>query len=200
MSHWLNKIWKDPVWSRVIVVVICNLPVWLWGLFTTSGAQLLGIMVPVWLALLIALGISISSILLLSKVFRSIYGFKPELRLITMVIPEPKPEKILKFPVKCCFKFRNDSCGVVDVRILDYKPDVVTLKGLPVEVLQIWLNPQWCPTKSGVDQVAVLPGQLFQGWIGPDEEQFSSSQVNELKGKIGTLILSVNGALQEFKL
>jgi hypothetical protein len=51
-----------------------------------------------------------------------------------------------------------------------------------------------------VGRIAVLPGQLVQGWIGPDETLFTASQVRKLIGSLGTLVLSVNGELLEYKL
>jgi len=53
---------------------------------------------------------------------------------------------------------------------------------------------EWCPEDQGVDRIAVLPGQLFRAWVGPDESKFSQEQVTKLRGQLGTLVFLIDGA------
>jgi len=75
---------------------------------------------------------------------------------------------------------------------LEYRPGTVTLKSFRLDVLQLQAR-TWLPIDHGLERVAVLPGQLFQAWIGVDEGKFSAGLVNEQRGRIGTLVFSVNG-------
>ena len=59
---------------------------------------------------------------------------------------------------------------------------------------------QWLPADHGVPQVAVLPGQLFKGWIAPDETQYTAAQVRSHFGNLGKLTLKINGELMDFEL
>jgi len=60
-------------------------------------------------------------------------------------------------------------------------------------VLQLDFHGRWFPQPDGVDRIAVLPQQLFRAWVGIDETKFKQDQVNQLRGRIGTLALMVDG-------
>ena len=74
------------------------------------------------------------------------------------------------------------------------------MKTIPSAVLQVQLGTQWLPSDHGVQEVAVLPGQLFKGWIAPDDALYTAAQVRGHLGRLGTLVLKVNGELLEFEL
>lgn len=81
------------------------------------------------------------------------------------------------------------------MRLSDYIPRTVTLRDLPLEILQLRFREQWWPWPDGVDRIAVLLHQSFRAWIGLDETMLSEGQANQLlsRGQIGTLVFSVNG-------
>jgi hypothetical protein len=89
---------------------------------------------------------------------------------------------------------RNDSTICADVRLSAYKPIKVTVKNVPLDVLQLRFGGEWCPRPNGVDRLAVLPGQLFRAWIGIDETKFNDEQAQEhlLQGEVGTLVFTIN--------
>ena len=61
-----------------------------------------------------------------------------------------------------------------------------------LSVLQIKFN-RYFPEPDSAERIAVLPRQLFRAWIGIDETKFTDTQIMNLRGKIGTFVLSVNG-------
>ncbi len=200
MGEKLKKIWHDPVWSKVIAALILTILSLLGGTLWKSGASVFGISVPLWLVVVVAAGTFAVSVVMMSGILRSIYGFTPELNLVSEIIPDPDPNQAWTFPLKCFVQFRNDSRGCIDVSISDYEPQAVTLKSLGIAVLQVQLNQKWLPADHGMNRLAVLPGQLLQGWIAPDETKFNSTQVRNLKGSLGTLTLLVNGKKLKYKL
>lgn len=194
MSKWLSKFWRDPVWSAVLAAVIAA------GILEavkrlSSGHSdgwpdfFRAYQIPFWL--------------LISLIFLTFLGFalfwwrkdqllQPKIALTDVTTRPPATEKGITYPLKCRVQFRNDSTLCADVSISGYKPDTVTIKKFLADVLQIKLR-EWEPSDHGVDRLAVLPGQFFQAWIGVDESKFNAEQVSKLRGRIGTLILMVNG-------
>ncbi len=195
----ITKIWHD-VLSRVIAGVILALLATVWAVHFNWWPRLLSTYpIPVWLLLLIAL-IFLSFAFLLSRQNLSLSAAKernrPDLepkitKIDTLTVP-PNPSLTLAFPLKCYVQLRNDSALCADVRLLEYRPGTVTLKSFRLDVLQLQAR-TWLPIDHGLERVAVLPGQLFQAWIGVDEGKFSAGLVNEQRGRIGTLVFSVNG-------
>jgi hypothetical protein len=206
MKETFKAIWIDPVWSKVIATLVAAAILTsiaaLWDKYTKSGFKLsqITVVLPLWFLIVLLVGSFIFSVLILSKVLRSKYSFAPTIKLTGVEVPDPIPNPPMSFPVKCHFTFRNDSQGCIDVAVSDFEPEAVTLKNLPIAVFQIQLNQRWLPEDHGVSRIAVLPGQLFRGWIAPDEDRFSSTQARILVGRLGTLVLSVNGRVVRQKL
>jgi hypothetical protein len=103
-------------------------------------------------------------------------------------------------PLKLRFHLRNDSTVPLDVKYQDYRPELITLKKVVSEVFQIRMAGAWLPQPDGLGQIAVLPFQQFAGWIAVDEGRFNKGQVEDVRGRIGTLVLLVNGQKIEIKL
>jgi hypothetical protein len=200
MLKTLKWIWHDPVWSKVIAVAIVTL-------FGATGVHfdwwrrlLIPYTIPAWLlALLIALTfLSLALFLWKRHQFGEATKDRTESELesnitkIDITIPPVDKSRSLTYPLKCSVQLRNDSATCADVRISAYRPGTVTLKAFVIDVLQIKLR-DWTPSDHGVDRLAVLPGQLFRAWIGVDDSKFTADQLNLLRGKIGTLVLLVNG-------
>jgi hypothetical protein len=97
----------------------------------------------------------------------------------------------LKYPLKCYVTLRNKSSECIDVSLSNYLPGNVTLKDFSSDVLQLRFKGWW--PQPGVERISVLPGQLFRAWVGPNERKFNEEQVNSLRGRIGTLVFSING-------
>jgi hypothetical protein len=106
----------------------------------------------------------------------------------------------LAYPLKLRMHLRNDSTVTVDVQLQEYRPELITVKGFPIEVFQIRLRDSWYPKEHGAGRIALYPGQQFQAWIGLDEGKFNKAQVEGHRGRIGTLVLLVNGQNVEIKL
>lgn len=104
------------------------------------------------------------------------------------------------YPLKLRMHLRNDSAVTVDIQLQEYRPELVTVKGFPTEVLQVRLRDLWYPKEHGVGRIALYPGQQFEAWIAPDESKFNKAQVEGYRGRIGTVILLVNGQGVEIKL
>jgi hypothetical protein len=68
MSNTLKKLWNDPVWSKVIAGVILPGLAFAWGKWTASGSKVLGIRVPLWLAIVAAVAVIVSRWLVFSIV------------------------------------------------------------------------------------------------------------------------------------
>ncbi len=154
MREKLKKVWHDPVWSKVIATGIAGGIVALWAISSGSGSRFWGLVVPLWLVVVISVGAFIVSILILSKLLRATYGFEPQLKLMGVRVTDPNPNQALSFPVKCYFQFRNDSPGCIDVSVSDYMAQAVTLKSLPMGVLQVQYHQQWLPGDQGMPRVA----------------------------------------------
>lgn len=104
------------------------------------------------------------------------------------------------FPLKLRMQFRNDSATAIDVQLRDYRPELITLKSFPTEVIQVRLRDLWYPRDHTVGRIALYPGQQFQIWIAPDESKFNKAQVELHRGRIGTLVFQVDGQNLEIKL
>ena len=87
---------------------------------------------------------------------------------------------------------QNSSANCIEVKLTEYISDAVTIKQFVSDVLTVNLG-GWHPRPNGVGQIAVLPGQLFRAWVDVDETKFTREQVEALRGKMGTLVFSING-------
>jgi hypothetical protein len=119
----------------------------------------------------------------------------PHVTRVSVSIPDIDSDRKLTYPLKCYVTLRNDAMECADVRLSAYRPRSVTVKDFPLDVLQLRFGRQWCPTPDGVDHLAVLPGQLFRGWIGLDESKINEEQARGflLRGDVGTLVFLING-------
>jgi hypothetical protein len=104
------------------------------------------------------------------------------------------------YPLKVRMQLRNDSTVAVDVQLQEYRPDLITVRALPTEVFQSRLRDLWYPKEHGAGRIALYPGQQCQAWITPDDGKFNREQVEAHRGRIGTLVLRVNGQDVEIKL
>lgn len=198
----LKKIWHDPVWSKVIATGIIALfgTIWAGVHFDWWSSLLSTYLTPVWLLfLLIALTLFSFTLFLwkqhqLGEMRKESAGpeLEPKIATIDVAVPPVDKGKSLTYPLKCHVQLRNDSSMCVDVRVSEYRPNTVTVKKFVVDVLQIKLG-TWLPNDYPVDRLAVLPGQMFRAWIAIDDTKFNESQINLLRGRIGTLVLVVNG-------
>jgi hypothetical protein len=199
----ISRIWHDPVWSKVIAGVILALlaAAWATGAHFGLWPQLLGTYpIRVWLLLLLVAVTLLSLVFLLSgrntvlsaAKERNRPDLEPNITKIDVLTVPPDKGLTLSFPLKCYVQLRNDSALCADVGLLEYRPGTVTLKSFAVDALQLKLR-NWVPVDHGLERIAVLPGQLFRAWIGADDSKFNAVQVNELRGRIGTLVFSVNG-------
>ena len=111
---------------------------------------------------------------------------------IRLISEDVEYQPTATFPLKVRCTMRNDSGALADVQLSEYKASAVTLKKFVTDVLQIKLR-KWYPPDEGVERVAVLVGQVFKLWVGVDEGKFNEHSVNQLKGQMGTLVLTVNG-------
>lgn len=111
---------------------------------------------------------------------------------IRLISEDVEYQPAATFPLKVRCTMRNDSVALADVQLSEYKPSAVTLKKFVTDVLQIKLG-RWYPPDEGVGRVAVLVGQEFKLWVGVDEGKFNENSVKQLKGQLGTLVLTVNG-------
>lgn len=109
-------------------------------------------------------------------------------------------EAVEGYPLKVRIHLRNDSTVTVDLQVHEYRPELVTVKRFPTEVLQLRLRDSWYPKEHGAGRIALYPGQQFEAWIAPDEAKFTKAQVETYRGRIGTLVLLVNGQHVEIKL
>ena len=187
----VERLWYDPVWSKVIatgiIAIIGSILVW-------AGAYFGSVMTVLAVGLAAVFGIGIGFILFRSR------EIHPDANVKMLEIGIAPFAKDANFPLKCRIQFRNDSVECADVRIYDYKPCTVTLKQFVVDVLQLRLREEWCPRDEGLDHIAVLPGQRFRAWVGPDETKFTEDQARQLIGKIGTLVLRVNSQNVSFEI
>jgi hypothetical protein len=173
----IHDIWNDPVWSKVIG----------------------GLIVALVLAILAAMRGD-----RFKRAMRILFGHeeipkaepssKPKITLINVECPpiDLNPSQPITYPLKVYVEMRNDSAYAIDVRVLDYKRNAVQAKHVVLGALQVKFN-RWFPGPDSAERIAAHPGQLFRAWIPVDETgSFSNSVVKSLRGKIGTLVLSVN--------
>jgi|SRR5271167_1042048 len=116
--------------------------------------------------------------------------FSPMLTKIDVRISDEPGKPI---PLKVFVQWRNDSKKCVSVSLSEYRPERITLKRFVPSTLQILFQPRWVPEPEAAALVAVLPGQLCQAWVGADETKFNATQVEALIGKLGVLVIKVNG-------
>jgi hypothetical protein len=109
-------------------------------------------------------------------------------------------DEVATYPLKLRMHLRSDSTFTTDIQLQEYRPELVTLRAFPIEVFQIRLRDSWYPREHGVGHIALLPGQQFEAWIALDESKFNRAQVEGYRGRIGTLVLLVNGQNVEIKL
>jgi hypothetical protein len=117
---------------------------------------------------------------------------KPNIQVIGEVLVEESPDR--DYPLKIRRQLRNDAMDVANVGISRYEGIAVDAKQpWPTAILQLEFERDWHPIPHGSDRIAVLPGQKFRFWIGADEERFNKTQLEKLRGRIGTMVLLVNG-------
>jgi hypothetical protein len=147
-------------------------------------------------SLLLAILAIITVIFVLGRTRR--LQLEPRFTTVNINIPPPDYNRTppLRYPLKCYVTMRNDSTICADVRLSTYKPIKVTVKNLPLDVLQLRFGGEWCPRPNGVDRLAVLPGQLFRAWIGIDETKFDGEQAQEHleQGEVGTMVFTINNS------
>jgi len=201
MSKLIRIVWNDPVWSKVIAVAIVAVTGALWARYSESGSKVLTYPVPLWTVVASALAAFLATALVMI-LWRgsSPYAFAPELKLTSSWVSVADPAARVSFPLKCHFQLRNDSKGAVQVSMLDYEPDKVQARSVPMAVFQIQFGQEWVPSKNPVSKVAVLPGDLVQGWVGLDDRRYNQVQAEALRGHLGTLVLNVNGERKKYNL
>ncbi|MGA2902815.1 MAG: hypothetical protein ABSD98_03220 [Candidatus Korobacteraceae bacterium] len=96
------------------------------------------------------------------------------------------------YPIKIYVEFRNDMVRCIEVSLARYEPDAVTIKPFVPATLQIFFR-SWLPTDEGVDRIALYPGQRGRAWVAADPSKFTAAQVEGFVGRIGTLIIKING-------
>jgi hypothetical protein len=186
-----KRIWTDPVASQVIAgIILAMLAV---GRAVYRENFMKPYPVPLWAIFLIAFVFVRTWSLFVRK-------RKPKISVQSVVATDPPSGVQLTYPVKLYVTCRNDSKFAIDVRMLEYKPKLVQHRQFVPGVVQILIGQAWLPSDHGVERIAVLPGQLFKAWIGVDERQCDAVKVNGLKGRIGTLVLSVNDRPIPFEL
>jgi hypothetical protein len=140
----------------------------------------------------------IVGVLLLASALINTFGFKfhgRSLKIKTLATPltyvDQKPP--IGYPLKMHVEMRNDCSECIEVRLSGYRPGLATVKRVPLDVLQIKYSGTWTPEEKPEEHLAVLPSQQFRAWIGLDENKFTKEQLEQALGKIGTLVLAVNG-------
>lgn len=189
----LKKFWNDPVWSKVIGGVILAAILAIGGLLAPVRTFLLtGSPVPHWMAVLLFLILGFEMVILLALVSTRTVRITPVGEVD--IVEHPGAH----FPLKVYRTMRNDSTDCVEVLLKDYVAKAVSLKKFVTGVLQVKLR-EFCPVEEGVERIPVLPGQQFKAWVGADEK-FTKVQLEQLRGKIGTLVFAVNGRRVEMHL
>lgn len=207
MISW-SAIWKDPVGSKIIASAVVAIGAAVWAkLDDDFGPALVGAhpQVAFWVIVgLILLGLSAVAIALFSSGSSQstpVGADDPKVSLVNAYAIQADPVHNRNYPVKLRAEFTNHSASCIDVAMAGYSPGNVTLEKLLLNVFQLKLGDTWLPSESGIDRIAVLPGQMFRIWLGVEKEQFSKAdQVRRLIGRAGTLALSVNGKRLEFPL
>lgn len=194
----LKRLWNDPVWSKVIAGLILAALTAIAGLsWQPLGIWLLGATpTPNWILFMMCLVLVCETTILLAIARRRAPN-PPAVPIHvvpigdTDVVEDKTPGR--GYPLKAYRTMRNDSIQPVDVRVADYRVGTVDLKKFVTDVLQVKLR-EWFPDKGdGLERVAVLPGQQFKAWVGADEKKYTKDQLDRLRGRIGTLVLMVNG-------
>lgn len=107
----------------------------------------------------------------------------------------------LGYPLKIRIQFRNDSPTSVGVRVSKYTASRGPAKEpQPKAVLQLKLSGKWMPAPDAEEYIAVAPNQHFRVWIGMDHTKTTAHQLEQDKGQIGTIALSVDGEIINFAL
>jgi hypothetical protein len=174
----LKDFWNDPVWSKVIGGLI--VPLLIAGFAAIRGRLSLAVRVLFGLAEVPNAELPVA---------------KPKVSLINVDCPpiDPNPPQPLTYPLKCYIEMRNDAQYAVDVKMIDYRRNAIQAKQVVFGVLQVKFN-RWFPVPDAAERIAVYPGQPFRAWIPIDEKgSFTNSAVLSLRGKIGTIVLTVNG-------
>jgi hypothetical protein len=203
MANRFMKVWSDPVWSKVIAAAIIAIAGVAGGVISHywgPASKYLSIPIPLWIGFIVfATALAIGA-WHRSRPSNEIYNFSPEIKRMGVDAPDPNPNIKLDHPVKCWWTFRNDSVGCIDVSLSDFRAKNIKIKTIPSAILQVQMRHEWLPRDHGMPQVAVLPGQLFKGWISADESLYSAAQVRGQFNNLGTLVLKINGELREFEL
>jgi hypothetical protein len=180
----IKRIWNDAVGSKVIAwaIQLCLAAVFappLYWTWKTFGG---------WQAILLTVGVVAVFILLWDVRNRN----TPRIEQVGDV--DVTFDEGAVFRLKCWVRLRNDAAKCADVQIINYMQKMVNLRFV-TNVLQLNVGNDWYPPtgKPGADRLPVLPGQLFQAWVGVDERRHSKNEVQALRGQIGTLIFRVNG-------
>jgi hypothetical protein len=203
MANLFMKIWNDPVWSKVIaagIIAILGVIGGIISLYRGPAYHFLGYPTPLWLGLIFVAVAFAVGIWVDSRRFDGPYTFEPVIKLTGVEARDANPAKPLSHPVKIGWTFRNDSPGCVTVSLHDFRPKNIKLEGLPPGVLQVLMGQQWLPIQDGMAEVALLPGQMFKGWVPVDQTLYTAAQVRRHMNNLGTLFLKVNDELQNFEL
>jgi hypothetical protein len=98
------------------------------------------------------------------------------------------------YPLKIRYQMRNTSLRCADVTTQGYKlTNPLISKQVVSEVLQLKVNSKWSPEPDGVPRIAILPGQEFRGWIAANDGIFKKEQIEKQIGKLGAIVLLVDG-------
>jgi hypothetical protein len=207
-----REFWHDSVWSKVISTGIIGILGW-------AGGKALGLD---WKTLLLARhdmpgwGIAACGVLVLvliaTVVFRWRNRAQPQPQTASPVVvatsgqvskassdvkltfleSEVSVQAGKTYPLKYYIYFRNDSQTALDIRILDYLPEMVHLQKKVFEAIQVKWN-GYFPQPDAAARVAVHPGQMIRIWLALDPATNSTS-VKAYTNHVGTLVLSVNGS------
>jgi hypothetical protein len=204
----LKKIWHDPVWSKVIADQInrgiacgSGLIVAVFGViyaFFPAARKFLGAsaLVPHWALVVLSVALLLLAIMLAvarrAKTQSRSVDSGLKITQIDVWIAEDKRPNI-SFPLKVYCEMQNDSNRAVDVRLCPYIPDAVKVTRFTRGALQLKFPTGWLPQPDGLERVAVHPGQTFKAWVAPDETRFTKVTLEGLRGRIGTLVLDVDG-------
>jgi len=102
---------------------------------------------------------------------------------------------------KIWIEIRNDSDDCHEIRYAGWKPGPVGIQS-PARsgAFQLKLNGVWYPENKGVERLKLPPGEITQTWIKPGD-QYSMEDLEQrcqTEGRIGTLMLLIDGAEAEF--
>ena len=197
----MKKLWKDPVWSKVISLGIATFLAFAYKVTTTQGFGFLSstVGVPLWI---IPILVSAACVLVAFLLPRKLppKPTSPPLTVIGDFEIRYEPNRGLGFPLKCYVELRNSSSECLEVTFDNYIPDKVCLEKRLARVLQVRLNEQWCPEPDGVERVSLYPNQHMRTWIAPDEKLFDVVQLKALRGHLGDLEFSINKQKQTIRI